>query len=261
MSSDEARLIPLESGESDEATVYVKGFLGAGEEPEHFDRWYRGHRALVDSHGWGVTAHGWSWSAGNWASIPVPVASGTKLAVDVYRSLRYARFGALGVTAGLMVVEVGARFAAQYIAAERQATEQADALAAHLRMLAHRHRRVRVVAHSLGCRQVVEAASSLAVGERPAEIHLCGPAFAEDAMAEKLSSLARETTYLYYAPADLVLGVPFPLIAWDRPLGVVAPQGEYAGLTAVDVSSHFGFRVHGEYKNRFADFGGRPEAA
>ena len=260
MARNEARLIPLQDGQGSEATVYVKGFLGAGEEPQHFDRWFRGHRSLVDSHSWGATAHGWSWSAGNWASIPVPVASGAKLAVDVYRSLRYARLSALGVTAGLAVAEVGARFAGQYLAAERQATEQSEALAVQLCELARRHQRVRVVAHSLGCRQVVEAVASLAVEDRPSDIHLCAPAFVEEVVSDKLGSLAREKTYLYYAPGDLVLSVAFPLIAWDRPLGVAAPQGEYAGLTSIDVSPHFGFRVHGEYKNRFADFVGHPEA-
>jgi hypothetical protein len=37
-------LIPLgESTPDDEVTVYVKGFLARGEEPQSFDRWMVGH--------------------------------------------------------------------------------------------------------------------------------------------------------------------------------------------------------------------------
>lgn len=260
MAKDAGKLIPLAVVPGEEVTVYVKGFLGSGEEPEHFDHWHRGHRTLVESHGWGTAAHGWAWSSGSWMAIPVPVASGAKFAYDVYRAVRYARFAALGATVGLAVAEVGARFLTQYLLAERRAAEDADAFAAELDRLADEHARVRVVAHSLGCRQVVEAAARLPAKRRPAEIHLCAPAFVEADVQDSLSDLARERTFLYYAPGDLVLGYAFPVVAWERPLGVVAPEGEYRGLRAIDVSDHFGFRVHGEYKNRFADFAARPEA-
>ncbi len=258
MATDTGKLIPLAAAEGDEVTIYVKGFLGSGEEPEHFDPWHRGHRALVDARGWGPVAHGWAWSSGSWLTIPVPVASGAKLAVDVYRAVRYARVAALGATVGLAVAEIGARFVTQYLAAERRAERDAHALAEQLEMLAGRHARIRVVAHSLGCRQVVAASSMLPPDQRPDEIHLCAPALIEEDVREQLTSLASSQTYLYYSSNDLVLGLAFPIVAWDRPLGVTPPEGEYAGLQAIDVSEHFGFRVHGEYKNRFADFVARP---
>lgn len=261
MAIDAGKLIPLTTLASDEVTIYVKGFLGSGEEPEHFDRWHRGHEALVSSHGWGSVAHGWAWSSGSWLSIPVPVAGTAKLAVDVYRAVRYARVAALGATVGLAVAEIGARFVTQYLAAERRAAADAGALAAQLEALSREHVRVRVVAHSLGCRQVVAAASSLPPEHRPTEIHLCGPALVEEEVEGQLADLARERTYLYYSSNDLVLSVAFPLVAWERALGVTPPVSDYAGLQAIDVSEHFGFRVHGEYKNRFADFAATPEPA
>lgn len=259
MANDSGKLIPLEHAEGDDVTVYVKGFLGSGEEPEHFQSWHRGHRALTDTHGWGTAAHGWAWPAGDWLAIPMPVASGAKLAYDVYRAVRYARVAALGATVGLAVAEIGARFATQYLAAERRATEEADALAQELDTLGCRHGRVRVVAHSLGCRQVVTAAAALPHERRPWEIHLCAPALVEEEVQEELASLARDGTYIYYSSNDLVLSLAFPIVAWDRALGVAGPRGQYAGLDAIDVSDHFGFRVHGEYKNRFAGFAARPE--
>ena len=121
MSNEAGKLIPLAEKSGDEVTIYVKGFLGSGEEPEHFDRWHRGHCTLVESHGWGRAAHGWAWPSGRWTAIPVPVASGAKLAYDAYRAVRYARFAALGGTVGMAVAEVGARFLSQYLTAERRA--------------------------------------------------------------------------------------------------------------------------------------------
>lgn len=257
MANDSSKLISLATSASDEVTVYVKGFLGSGEEPEHFESWHRGHQVLVESRGWGARAHGWAWSSGSWLTIPVPVASGAKLAVDVYRAVRYARVAALGATVGLAVAEIGGRFLAQYLAAERRAAEDAEALAVELERLAAEHRRVRVVAHSLGCRQVVEAAARLSPEQRPSEIHLCAPALVESDVGRLLPNLA-EHTFVYYSSNDLVLSLAFPIVAWERPLGVVPPQAEYASLTAVDVTEHFGFRVHGEYKNRFASFAAGP---
>ena len=261
MTSEKGKLVPLASGADDEVTVYVKGFLAAREEAAHFGNWHETHRALVGSHGWGTAALGWTWAAGDWLAIPIPVASGAKLALDVYRSLRHARVAALATTAGFAVAEIGGRFLAQYLAAQRRAAEEADGLAEEFKELGNTYARVRVVAHSLGCRQVVEAAALLETEDRPSEIHLCAPAFVEDEVAPRLAGLARERTYLYYAPGDLVLGLAFPLVAGERALGVRAPRKDYAGLVALDVSEHFGFFVHGEYKNRFAEFAMRKEAA
>ena len=151
--------------------------------------------------------------------------------------------------------------AAQYLAAERRALAESRALACALEELGRTRGRVRVVAHSLGCHAVVAAVASLPVESRPQEIHLCGPAISEGRVEASLQGLARDRTYLYHCASDLVLGLAFPVVAWDRALGFAGPRQRYTGLESVDVGSHFGFRVHGEYKNRFADFAVRAEAA
>jgi hypothetical protein len=52
---------------------------------------------------------------------------------------------------------------------------------------------------------VIESAASLPPEQRPDEIHLCAPAVRENDVAEKLPSLARGATYLYYTEKDRVL--------------------------------------------------------
>ena len=118
--------------------------------------------------------------------------------------------------------------------------------------LTQRYERVRVVAHSLGCRNVIEAVARLDPERRPHEIHLCAPAFREADVADKLGGLAQGRTHLYFTNSDLVLETAFRVMAWGRALGAVGPTTDYPGLAPVDVSDHFGFWVHAEYKNRFS---------
>ncbi len=86
----------------------------------------------------------------------------------------------------------------------------------------------------------------------PAEIHLCAPAVREDDVADKLSGLARGTTYLYYTEKDRVLDLGFTPLARGRALGFSGPRRARQRLLAVDVSECFDFWVHGEYKDRFS---------
>jgi len=249
------KLLTLRTGANNrEVTIYVKGFLGRGEKPDHFDRWIVCHDTLVESHGWGATALGYHWQSGRLVPGPVAAMGSVKLAWDVVRVVRnlrrVARLGFLGMLVGEELALIGAHFVHQYVTASRSAREQAGDQAAHLRELAAEERRVRVVAHSLGCRHVIEAVSQLEAACRPHEIHLCAPACKENDVVEKLSALAQERTYLYYTNKDRVLELVFTPLARGRALGFTGPQRDYDRLVAVDVGEHFDFRVHGEYKNR-----------
>ncbi len=259
-----SKLVDLRSGvEGDrEVTVYVKGFLARGEKADHFERWLACHEALEESHAWGPNAFGYHWPSGGFGKMAGAV-SAAKGAVDFVRVVRNVRravsLGNLGMIFGEQVLTVSALFVHQYLVATRNAQALAEEHATQLAALAEGDARVRVVAHSLGCRQVIEAASSLPPELRPDEIHLCAPAVREDHVEEKLPSLARGATYLYYTEKDRVLDLGFTPLARGRALGYSGTREAYAGLTALDVSEQFDFFVHGEYKTRFGQL--VPEAA
>ncbi|MEE2664119.1 MAG: hypothetical protein VX681_08375 [Myxococcota bacterium] len=252
-----ARLVRLtpEAGESDEVTVYVKGFLGRGEEPDHFDAWLDSHRAAAQRHGWSSHAVGYCWPSGNVGRPPIPFASAVKIAWDVYGLISRARRvnvpATLALTAGEEIARLALRFASEYRAAERAADERAETFAGVLAELRAQHGGVRVVAHSLGCRHAIEAISALPASQRPDSVHLCAPACLEDTVAARLGSLARSRTTLYFTPNDLVLRTGFALMAGGTALGASGPEGDYARLDPVDVSEYFQFWTHLEYKRQF----------
>ena len=252
-----ARLLelrPARQGDRD-VTLYVKGFLSRGEDPDHFESWLASHAELEKTHGWGRHAFGYHWPSGRFSKLTAAVGA-VKGAVDVIRVVRNVRraasLGHLGYIAGEQLVTILALFVYQYMTASRNARELADELAVQLRELAVRGEDVRLVAHSLGCHQVIEAATRLDPGLRPAEIHLCAPAVREDDVADKLSGLARGTTFLYYTEKDRVLDLGFTPLARGRALGFAGPRRARQRLLALDVSECFDFWVHGEYKDRFS---------
>lgn len=256
-------LIPLtQAASGDEVTVYVKGFLARGENAEHFDAWVAGHHQLCASHGWSPHAVGYRWESGTLQSFALPVASAAKTAWDIYRLVRHARKIAPLASAGWFIAEQGTalsiRFVGQFFEARRQAATRAEDFAGCLAELAAKHRRVRVVAHSLGCRQVIEAAALLPRQERPYEVHLCAPACLEEEVGDKLDNIASAAAFLYYTDLDHVLDLSFRAISQGRAIGAAGLTEDYEGLTLRDVSHAFDFWVHTEYKNRFSRFAERP---
>jgi hypothetical protein len=256
------QLVALNSATAtDEVTVYVKGFLARGEKAESFEAWLAGHEAMADSHGWSRAALGYHWESGDLRKLALPIAGGVKTAWDIYRLVRHTRRIAPLATAGWFLAEQGAalsaRFVTQFIEARRHSSARADDLAACLQALAQQHERVRVIGHSLGCRQVIEASSLLLAAERPDEIHLFAPACLESEVGDKLEDLAREHAYLYFTGLDHVLDISFRAMTQGRAIGAVGLERDYAGLTSRDVSSEFDFWVHTEYKNRFSRFTSR----
>jgi len=252
-------LIPLtDTTQDDEVTIYIKGFLARGERPESFDHWMVGHRRLVETHDWSPYALGYHWESGQLRKLAVPVAGSAKALWDIYRMVRHTRRFAPLAAAGWFIAEQGAaitaRFIGQFIEASRQAATRAEDLADCLEILAQRHRRVRVVAHSLGCRQVIEASALLSEDKRPHEIHLFAPACLEDEVSDKLHRLAREQSFMYFTRLDQVLEISFRAMSQGRAMGGAGLAGDYPGLLAYDVSGEFDFWVHTQYKNRFGRF-------
>lgn len=252
-----SKLIELRPGVAGdrEVTIYVKGFLARGEKADHFESWLACHEELEQSHGWGPNAFGYHWPSSGFSKLAASLGA-AKGAVDFVRMVRNVRraisLANLGMLVGEQALTLSAVFVHQYLTATRNAESLAEECAEQIATLTERGARVRVVGHSLGCRQVIEAASRLPRDLRPEEIHLCAPAVREEDIALKLPSLARTATYLYYSQKDRVLDLGFTPIARGRALGFSGPRQSYAGLCALDVSEQFDFFVHGEYKTRFA---------
>jgi len=255
-----ARLVPLTPPDpgAEEVTVYLKGFLTRGEEPDHFDAWLDSHREAGERLGWSAHAFGYRWPSGEVGLPPIPFAAAAKIAWDVYGTLsklRRANIPAtIALTAGEELARVALRFAGEYRAAERAAHERAETFAQELAELRSQYSRVRVVAHSLGCRHAIEAIATLDPASRPDEVHLCAPACREDIVEARLGSLARGRTILYYTADDLVLRSGFALMSGGVALGTAGPTRAYDRLEAIDVTEHFQFWTHSEYKRQFGRF-------
>ena len=175
----------LDANATDEITVYVKGFLAPNDSPSAFDDWREQHLRLVRKLGWGKSACGIIWNNGSLrdvtpfgslASVPTIVPFPVTAAVQLLsrsRALSPAAFVASSVaeTVGLSLIRLAYAFSRAEANAEADAAELArvvDALrggANNLKeeggdepLCSSRRRRVRVVAHSLGCRHALEAA-------------------------------------------------------------------------------------------------------
>jgi hypothetical protein len=242
------------SRDAREVTIYVKGFLFGGERPDAFEPWLASHRRVEEQHGWHAPAAAWVWQEAGMSLVPLPLATATRFAWDVYRAVRLARSVAVLPHLGLAAAEVVARFVAQYAYAVRIAEETAHDLATAIAGLVRSGTDVRVVAHSLGCRAAIAASALLDLEERPREIHLLAPACVEDELGDRLEQLARRRAYLYFNPSDPVLAVGFRALALRSALGSVGPSRGYPGLVAIDASNCLGgLRAHGEYKHRLAE--------
>ena len=116
-------LLPARQGERD-VTLYVKGFLSRGEDPDHFESWLACHEELEKTHGWGRHAFGYHWPSGRFGRLAAVVGA-TKGAVDVMRVVRNVRraasLGHLGYIAGEQLATIVALFVYQYMTASRNA--------------------------------------------------------------------------------------------------------------------------------------------
>lgn len=147
------------------------GFLAEGDTPDNFADWMHSHRLLVLSKDWAPAALGFSWPSGS-ASVPVPLAtlaSAGYLVASNIRRLSQLRLPTPATVLGAFAVDVGlhaGRLAYQFNQATNESKERAEILALRLLRLRSEHEKVRIVAHSLGCRHVVEAISKLNPEER-----------------------------------------------------------------------------------------------
>jgi hypothetical protein len=149
----------------------VLGFLAEGDTPDNFADWIHSHRLLVLSKNWAPSALGFSWPSGT-VSVPVPfatLASASYLLATNAQRLAHLRLPTPATVLGAFLVDIGlhaGRLAYQFNQATTESKERAEILALRLLRLRTEHEHVRIVAHSLGCRHVVEAISKLKPEER-----------------------------------------------------------------------------------------------
>ena len=255
--SDVSRLRPIKKNEGlSTATVYVKGF---GSDDGNFGAWLDQHRKLESTRGWRSDAFGYEWPSGNekkmwlWSALGIGIgAAGFVLRRNPKIALATSILGnffqpPVAAVAGA----VPPSWLWNYKTAEKNAINLAPDLAADIRKLNRDYEKVQVVAHSLGCRLVIEAAARLPQEYLPSQTWLLAPACPKDALRSKI---ARERAWLYYTERDAMLRYLFPWVSGGKvALGAVGLKGSYPGLTAQDVSDQFGFFVHRKYENRFAD--------
>eukprot|EP01027_Heterolobosea_sp_BB2_P012492 GEZU01018098.1.p1 GENE.GEZU01018098.1~~GEZU01018098.1.p1 ORF type:complete len:243 (-),score=23.19 GEZU01018098.1:407-1042(-) len=208
---------------------------------------------------------GWMWPSGELkyplhkAQYPIPYATlamvAAKLISTSIRSPNPLKLLSPGFIAASAVQEltiVLGNLYWEYRKATISATERAEALAENLLRLRKENDYVRIVAHSLGCRHVIEAISLLDAknGERPNEVHLCAPAVSETSIASHLRELVNMdqggSATIYYSEKDLLLSYLFKLIALgkEEAIGSKGLIGAYKGVTSVQVCNHFDFWVH-----------------
>jgi hypothetical protein len=196
-----------------DATLYIKGFFTHNKLPTDFDGWSFSHSKIEQHRGWGSQTFGWEWESGR--SIPIPIATISNIALNAYRyGSKLTRFSPAGIAASV-VFDVGFNAAYKYWDTTQNAEQHAYLLAAGLVRLYESTPppgKIRVVAHSLGCKLLVKALEQIPYENRPHEVHLCGAAVSAKHLEGKLTTLAREHTFIYYSTQDYTLKYGYPIL-------------------------------------------------
>jgi len=239
-----------------EVSLYIKGFISPGENADQFVGWKEAHMKLSKGdHQWGERAHGYNWASGS--VNPIPIATPATTFWNLYRTgrvgLSFTPPGMAVLGAQELLVYTG-RLYSQYQSVQKNLKEHAKDLSETLQYLADHFEHVRIVAHSLGCKVLVESIHSLPLHQRPHEIHMCAPAMHEEEVSDKLNQLAREHTFLYYCERDFMLNSCYALLHNQPAIGAFGLKGSYDGLKCIDVDKYFKSKVHFKYTENFHKF-------
>jgi len=243
-----------------DVTLYVKGFFTHNKLPSDFEGWSYSHEKLQQKRSWGSNSFGWEWESGR--SVPVPYATLGNIA---YNALRYGsrvtRISPAGIAASL-IFDISFNMASKYWETTHNAEKYAHLLAAGLVRLYEStppSGKIRVVAHSLGCKLLIRAIDEIPLEQRPHEVHLCGAAISANEIVGKLTTLARDHTYIYYCSLDSTLQLGYPILN-DRQqaIGYTGLQGNFPNVSVIPVDFAFkdGYLIHRFYPWVFHKFAG-----
>ena len=264
-------LQPQSTGCNDMPTIYVTGFLTETASSENYRAWINSHLKLQTSLGWSDEVYGVSWSNGGpsdgFGRLPVPL----HLAVLMMR--RSSPAALMAGLAGDMSLN-SARLYLKYRDAEQAAERDAPRVASSLYDLATDLQqrdgssgsgfKYRIVAHSLGCRLLMEALPTLPDDAKPAEVHLCAAAVTPSLATSKLLQLPMPGGHVYHhwSDADEALLSGFLLASsgeralGSSPLPAALPPPATPGVlrptaSSHDASGHLGIASHGAYSEQF----------
>jgi len=211
--------------------------------------------------GWCEEVHGVEWRTGSggvrFGHTPFPVS----IAVALLRQSSPA-----AMAAGLAgdVVLHATRLLLTFRAAEQVTEHDAPRVAAALSNLAALPdvSDYRVVAHSLGCRLVIDALPLLPPQSRPIEVHLCAAAVTASRALPRLDDLCKPGGHLYHhwASSDEALLSGFLIASHGEPAlgsGPLPPTASaalsHSSITksSHDASAYLGIASHGAYRSLF----------
>lgn len=236
-----------------------QGFLARGESADDFNAWFGSHQSLsyCEQKKWGPRAAAFRWQNGS-LPLPIPLASGALLGLRVLRlGSGLARLTPIGLLASLGVDAVlyAGLLAQEFYKAEQGIEEQSARLADTITLLHKENKKVRVVAHSLGCRLAYHAMCALPEEHKPQDVHLLAPAFTENEVEPYLDSIAKDNVLIYHNGDDYILSLLYTgVTGGSRAVGCAGLTRPYNKVRTLDTANHFSWRVHGEYRNEFYKF-------
>jgi len=156
-------------------------------------------------------------------------------------------------------IDVGifaARMIYEYHQAEKNTKEMSHVLATDLVNLSNKYYNVRVVAHSLGARLLLNALRDVPDEDKPNNIHLLAPAFAENEFTDIIGNSSKDNTFIYYSHRDVVLYTFLHLLKREEAVGAHGLTDNYNNCHQIDVTNYFKdhWLVHNNYKDEFPNF-------
>lgn len=254
-----------------ELTLYVKGFMSKGENTEDFTPWVKTHDSLVERGVWEPgPAKGWSWHSGK-VQYPYPIFTGLKFGASFWSKSKFMRITPLSmaVSTGIDIGIYATRLLYQYYYIQGDMDQLSTRLSNDLVRLSKKYGKVRVVAHSLGCRLLLNSLKKIPKDQTehlPNCIHMCAPALLSDEMEYYMTNqMWKDSMNVYYAKNDYVLSIFYRMISGfvdDKEIVGVNGLSEgfledlnekWGGIRQVDCTEFFGnyWFVHNNYKNCF----------
>jgi hypothetical protein len=189
-------------------------------EPERYKDWLTSHNKLVETKGWGREVKAYSWKSEKIYMFPI-----ASLTWICWRMLRLRALHPLGLLSMALtdLALIGAQILNEYRTIDETIAENQSDLEQYLIKLKEEYERIRVVAHSTGCKLVLRAVEKLPLTKRPHYLHLCAPAIKEHEVSD-WESLSQFSTSVYYCILFLVSRLPPSPLSLSNTISLILHQ-------------------------------------